>query len=145
MKINNNKTRNIIERRRELLDIVGLPADIADSYPHQFSGGQRQRIAVARALSFEPGLIIADEPVSCLDVSTQAQIVNLFMDLKEEFGLSYLFISHDLMLISYLCDNILVMKEGEIVERGTAEEIIKSPSTEYTKKLIKSANISWKH
>jgi peptide/nickel transport system ATP-binding protein/oligopeptide transport system ATP-binding protein len=123
----------------KLLNTVGLPEDIVDNYPHQFSGGQRQRIAIARALAFEPELIIADEPVSCLDVSTQAQIINLFLDLKDKFGLSYLFISHDLMLINYLCDKILVMKEGRIVEQGLPGDIMNSPKNIYTKKLIDSA------
>ncbi len=128
------------EEVKKLLNTVGLPEDILDNYPHQFSGGQRQRIAIARALAFEPELIIADEPVSCLDVSTQAQIINLFLDLKEKFGLSYLFISHDLMLINYLCDKILVMKDGKIVEQGLPEDIISSPKNIYTKKLIDSAH-----
>lgn len=128
---------------KALLETVGLHGDILDNYPHQFSGGQRQRIAVARALAFQPGLIIADEPVSLLDVSTQAQILNLFLDLKEKLNLSYLFISHDLMTISYLCDRMLVMKEGEIVEQGSPGDIIASPGNEYTKRLVNSAGINY--
>jgi len=121
-----------------LLDQVGLPEDALNLYPHQFSGGQRQRIGIARALACEPEFIVLDESVSALDVSVQAQILNLLNDLKEEFNLTYIFISHDLTVVKYMSDRLMVMSEGEIVESGEAGEIFINPANEYTKKLINS-------
>jgi peptide/nickel transport system ATP-binding protein len=119
-----------------LLDLVQLPASAIDRYPHQFSGGQRQRIGIARALSLRPELLICDESVSALDVSIQAQILNLLKDLRAEFGLTYLFISHDLAVVHYISDRILIMQAGKIVETGTAAEVMHHPREVYTQKLI---------
>jgi len=124
------------ERARRLLDRVGLPADTMQRYPHEFSGGQRQRIAIARALAVEPQVLICDEPVSALDVSVQATVLNLLLDLQESLGLAYLFISHDLAVVKYMSDEVLVMRSGEVVERGTPEAIFRSPQHEYTRKLL---------
>lgn len=121
-----------------LFEKAGLSPDSINKYPHQFSGGQRQRIGIARCLALEPELIILDEAVSALDVSVQAQILNLLNELKEEFGLTYIFISHDLALVKYMSDRIIVMKNGNIIERGEASEIYKNPVSEYTKTLIAS-------
>jgi peptide/nickel transport system ATP-binding protein len=122
----------------QLLETVGLSADHFDRYPHQFSGGQRQRICIARALSVQPKFIICDEPVSALDVSIQAQILNLLQDLKDQYALSYLFISHDLSVVNFIADRIAVMKNGEIIEIGNCEDIILRPKSEYTKSLLAS-------
>jgi peptide/nickel transport system ATP-binding protein len=119
-----------------ILDKVGLPAEAMQRYPHQFSGGQRQRIAIARALITRPKLIVADEPVSALDVSIQAQILNLLMDIKAEFGLSILFISHDLGIVRYLADRVMVMHKGRVVEAGETEALFASPREDYTRRLI---------
>lgn len=124
------------ERARTLLRQVGLTDDAYNLYPHQFSGGQRQRIGIARALACEPDFIILDESVSALDVSVQAQILNLLNDLKAEYNLTYIFISHDLTVVKYMSDRVLVMSEGRIVESGTAEKIYLDPSENYTRKLI---------
>jgi len=119
-----------------LLDLVQLPGDSMNRYPHQFSGGQRQRIGIARALSLKPELMICDESVSALDVSVQAQILNLLKDLQTEFGLTYLFISHDLNVVHYMSDRVLVMQKGHIVERGEASDVLQHPVNDYTKRLI---------
>lgn len=119
-----------------LLDIVKLPATSFSRYPHQFSGGQRQRIGIARALSLRPQLLICDESVSALDVSVQAQILNLLKDLQAGFGLTYLFISHDLSVVHYISDQVMVMQAGKIVESGTAEQVLRSPVNPYTQRLI---------
>ena len=124
------------ERVEELLERCGLWRQAADRYPHEFSGGQRQRIGIARALALEPRLIVCDEPTSALDVSIQSQILNLLADLQDDFGLSYLFISHDMAVIHHVCDRIAVMLDGKIVEEGDRDDIIESPSHEYTKALL---------
>jgi oligopeptide transport system ATP-binding protein len=124
------------ERVAELLEKVGLKRDHLDRYPHEFSGGQRQRIGIARALAVDPEFIVCDEPVSALDVSVQAQIVNLLQDLQEELGLTYLFIAHDLAVVEHISDFVLVMNQGRIVEAATAESIYENPQDEYTRKLL---------
>jgi oligopeptide transport system ATP-binding protein len=132
------------ERRRrveELLDRVGLSPEHVDRYPHEFSGGQRQRIGIARALALRPKLIVADEPVSALDVSIRAQIVNLLADLQEEFGLSYLFVAHDIGVVRHVSDRIAVMHDGRIVEQGTADAVCERPSDPYTRSLLAAVPI----
>lgn len=131
-------SKEIKEKCFNLLEKVGLTNDCAEKYPHQFSGGERQRIGIARCLAVEPELIILDEAVSALDVSVQAQILNLLNDLKEEFNLTYIFISHDLAVVKYMSDRIIVMKDGKIEETGNASELYKNPVSEYTKTLIES-------
>ena len=126
------------DRVAELLVKVGLPADSMNRYPHQFSGGQRQRICVARALSSKPEFIICDECVSALDVSVQAQIVNLLQDLQEELGITYLFIAHDLAVVEHICDDALVMELGEIVEQGPTDQLYHAPKHPYTQRLLEA-------
>ena len=121
-----------------LIEKVGLERDAFGKYPHEFSGGQRQRIAIARCLSMKPEIIVCDESVSALDVSVQATVLNLLLDLQEEFSLTYLFISHDLAVVKYMADEILVMSQGEIVERGSSEDIYANPQHEYTRHLLGS-------
>ena len=133
-----NKSERM-ERVASLLRKVALPADAMRRYPHEFSGGQRQRIGIARALAVEPGFIVCDEPVSALDVSVQAQIVNLLQDLQDELGLAYLFISHDLAVVQHISHRVLVMYRGHLVESATSEEIYQNPQHEYTKKLLAAA------
>ena len=124
------------ERVAAVLGQVGLREGDMDKYPHEFSGGQRQRIAIARALITRPKLIVADEPVSALDVSVQAQVLNLLADLKEQFSLSFVLISHDLAVVDYLCDEIAVMYRGRIVEQGRAEQLLAEPAHPYTRALL---------
>ena len=127
------------ERLRELLDAVGLPQEAASRYPHQFSGGQRQRISIARALAPYPQVLVADEPVSALDVSVRAQILNLLADLVERYDLTLVFVSHDLSVIRHVCDTVAVMRRGEIVELGEVEQVYQQPAHPYTQELIAAA------
>ena len=122
----------------EMLDAVGLPTDSVDRFPHQFSGGQRQRISIARALVCRPRILVADEPVSALDVSVRAQVLNLLADLVEEYKLTLIFVSHDLGVVRYLCDRVAVMKDGRILEQGTTAEIYDNPANDYTRSLIEA-------
>jgi len=124
------------ETVRKLLEVVGFNPNYTNRYPHEFSGGQRQRIGIARALALNPKMIVCDEPVSALDVSIQAQILNLLKDLQRDFGLTYLFISHDLAVVRTMSDDIAVMNQGELVEVGPAEQIYLNPKHEYTKALF---------
>lgn len=124
------------ERAAQALADVGLRTADLDKYPHEFSGGQRQRIAIARALITRPALIVADEPVSALDVSVQAQVLNLMMDLQDRYGLSYLLVSHDLGVINLMCDDVLVLQAGQVVEQGPAAAILHTPAHAYTRTLL---------
>src|SRR5690625_1788770 len=125
-----------IKRAHELLELVGLPAQAFERFPHEFSGGQRQRICIARALAMEPDLIIADEAVSALDVSVQAQVLDLINELKAKLNFAMLFITHDLRVASNLCDRIVVMRQGHIVEEGSGEALFTNPRHEYTRSLL---------
>jgi peptide/nickel transport system ATP-binding protein len=124
------------ERAAEVLDAVGLRAADLDKYPHEFSGGQRQRIAIARALITRPKLIVADEPVSALDVSVQAQVLNLMQDLQDRFEVTYLFISHDLAVVDLVCDEVIVLQHGRIVEQGSPDQLFRDPQHPYTRRLL---------
>ncbi len=131
--------RTATARAAELLQLVGLPEDAIDRYPHQFSGGQRQRIAIARAVAMEPDLLVADEAVSALDVSVQAQVLQLLDELQEKLGISILFITHDLRVAAQICDDVLVMQHGRIVEYDTAINVLSEPKHAYTRSLIDAA------
>jgi len=136
------KSAAVARRVDTLLDWVGLPADAKQRYPHEFSGGQRQRIGIARALALSPRLIICDEPVSALDVSVRAQVINLLEDLKAEFGVSYLFISHDLSVVEHIADRVAVMYLGTIAEVGARDQIWRNPLHPYTKALLEAAPVA---
>ena len=137
--------RSRTETVRRLLEIVGFDPNFTNRYPHEFSGGQRQRIGVARALALNPKLIVCDEPVSALDVSIQAQILNLLKDLQRDFGLTYLFISHDLAVVRTMSDRIAVMNQGKLVEVGTADQVYQEPKDEYTKALFAAVPVPDPH
>jgi ABC-type glutathione transport system ATPase component len=124
------------QRVREVLEEVGLSADAGDRYPHQFSGGQRQRISIARALAPRPRILVADEPVSALDVSVRAQVLNLISDLVDELSLTLVFVSHDLSVVKHVCDRVAVMNRGQIVETGATGDVYAAPSHQYTRKLV---------
>jgi oligopeptide transport system ATP-binding protein len=129
------------QRVRELLEVVGFDPSFTNRYPHEFSGGQRQRIGIARALALSPDLVVCDEPVSALDVSIQAQILNLLKDLQDQLGLTYLFIAHDLSVVRAMSDRIAVMHEGKLVELGKAEEVYAHPRDRYTRELVEAVPI----
>lgn len=135
--LNTNLSKKEVEKKvYEIMKRVGLEQDWYDRYPHQFSGGQRQRIGIARALVLNPEVIVCDEPVSALDVSIQAQVLNLLLDLQEEFDLTYVFISHDLGVVEHISDRIMVMYFGDVVELSTVDELFENPKADYTKKLL---------
>jgi len=134
--------QQITEKVSEMMQSIGLQPAQLNRYPHEFSGGQCQRIGIARAMIVDPKLLVCDEPVSALDVSIQAQIINLLMDLKEQTQMSMIFISHDLSIVRQICDRLLVLYNGEIVEMGKAEDIYQNPQHEYTKKLLDSIPLS---
>ncbi|WP_350343951.1 oligopeptide/dipeptide ABC transporter ATP-binding protein [Proteinivorax tanatarense] len=128
--------REAMEKAQDLLELCGLEGSNIQKYPHEFSGGQRQRIGIARALALEPKFIVADEPIAALDVSIQAQVLRLMQDLKERFGLTYLFVSHDLSVVQYFCTKVMVMYLGSFVETGPTKKIFKDPLHPYTKSLL---------
>jgi len=140
MKIAGIEKDNPTRRKRvaELLDRVNLSSNMMNRYPHEFSGGQRQRIVIARALALNPDFLVCDESVSALDVSVQAQVLNLLNELKKDLGLTMLFISHDLSVVRYMSDRIMVMNKGKIIETGPADEVYYHPQNEYTKQLIEA-------
>ncbi|MFT5665859.1 MAG: peptide/nickel transport system ATP-binding protein [Vicingaceae bacterium] len=140
MKVHKIESNDSIRKEKviDLMEVVGLDANLFDRYPHEFSGGQRQRVCIARALAMNPKFIICDESVSALDVSVQAQVLNLLNELKAKFSFTYIFISHDLSVVKYMSDRMIVMKEGQIEEMGIAEDIYRNPQSEYTQRLIEA-------
>ncbi|MEM7422914.1 MAG: ATP-binding cassette domain-containing protein, partial [Pseudomonadota bacterium] len=127
------------ERIEELADLVGLPGSLLDRFPHQLSGGQKARVGIARAIALNPDLLVLDEPTAALDVSIQAVVLNLLVDLQARLGMSYLFVSHDLNVVRLLCDRVVVMKDGAIVEQGPVSEVMQVPKTDYTRTLLAAA------
>src|SRR6202030_4804215 len=123
-------------RCEELATLVGLPLNLLDRFPHQLSGGQKARVGIARAIALNPKLVILDEPTAALDVSVQAVVLNLLQDLKQSMGTSYLFVSHDLNVVRLLCDRVIVMRTGRIVEQGSSERVLGAPQSDYTRELI---------
>ena len=123
-------------RCEELACRVGLPIDLLDRFPHQLSGGQKARVGIARAIALDPDLVVLDEPTAALDVSVQAVVLNLLQELKDSLGMSYLFVSHDLNVVRLLCDRVLVMRAGRIVEQGPTEQVLVSPQAQYTRDLL---------
>jgi peptide/nickel transport system ATP-binding protein len=137
LRLSDIRGRDAIRARcEELARQVGLPVDLLDRFPHQLSGGQKARVGIARAIALHPELVILDEPTAALDVSVQAIVLNLLDELKARFGMSYLFVSHDLHVVRLLCDHVIVMKSGRIVEQGSAEQVLEAPQDEYTRELI---------
>jgi ABC-type oligopeptide transport system ATPase subunit len=128
--------REIAERTAAALNLVGLRTEDLDRHPHQFSGGQRQRIGIARAIVMEPAVLVADEPVSSLDVSVQMQVLNLILDIRDELGLAVIFITHNIGVVEYLCDYVVVMSRGEVVERGPVAQVLAEPQNAYTQRLL---------
>ena len=128
-----------ISKAREILEIVGISPDAMGRFPHQFSGGQRQRICIARAVVMEPKLIVADEAVSALDVSVQKQVLDLFLDIRQRFGMAMLFITHDLRVAAQVCDRVVVMQHGKVVEQGKTTDVYNNPQHPYTQDLLAAA------
>jgi peptide/nickel transport system ATP-binding protein len=137
LRLGSGLTRDALRARcQELARLVGLPADLLDRFPHQLSGGQKARVGIARAIALEPDLVVLDEPTAALDVSVQAVVLNLLADLKAELGMSYIFVSHDLHVVRLICDRVIVMREGRIVEQGTAAQVLEAPQAAYTRALV---------
>ena len=134
----NRKPRELVA---EVMLETGLDPETMDRYPHEFSGGQRQRIAIARAMVLRPKLLVLDEPTSALDMTVQVQIVDLLRNLQAKYGLAYLFISHDLKVVRAMSHNVMVMKQGDVVEQGTAEDLFENPQNEYTRALLKATQV----
>ena len=128
-----------VAKAREVLEIVGISPDAMGRFPHQFSGGQRQRICIARAVVMEPKLIVADEAVSALDVSVQRQVLDLFLDIRQRFGMAMLFITHDLRVAAQVCDRVVVMQHGKVVEQGKTTDVYNNPQHPYTQELLAAA------
>jgi peptide/nickel transport system ATP-binding protein len=124
------------QRCEELATLVGLPVELLGRFPHQLSGGQKARVGIARAIALDPDLVILDEPTAALDVSVQAVVLNLLAELKAKLGMSYLFVSHDLHVVRLICDRVIVMRQGRIVEEGTSQGVLEDPQAEYTRELI---------
>src|SRR5437879_1991378 len=137
LRLGNVKGRGAVRARcEELAGQVGLPVELLDRFPHQLSGGQKARVGIARAIALEPDLVILDEPTAALDVSVQAVVLNLLQDLKDTLGMSYLFVSHDLNVVRLLCDRVIVMRAGRIVEQGPTDRVLFSPEADYTRELL---------
>lgn len=142
LKVGGVGRRDAERRVTELLDQVGLPRNAGERLPREFSGGQRQRVAIARALALRPAVIICDEPVSALDLTTQARVLDLLLDVQTDTGVSYLFISHDLAVVRHVCHEVAVMYQGEIVERGPGDEVTSAPAHDYTRRLLLAAPVA---